>query len=229
MSEQPKLDFRSILGSSVDDMNASLTMLLQSIEQLDLADNLTPKQHQAVADLHYQTARIKGSLMQLLFLNNEQQPALVIASEKHCVSELLQEVIDRNRIYLNSHHVNVSLEVDAQLSASFDRKLVTDLIAEVFIHALRYSDKSVKLCAFSDEQYLNIQIEDDGQGYPQHMQTISQHTDLQFDASHGRSGLTVLLANKIAAGHSNKQRQGAVLLENKTESSGNLFTLRLPQ
>ncbi len=229
MSEQSKLDLSSILHSSIDDMNTSVALLLQSIEQLDLADNLTPKQHQAVADLHYQSARIKGSLMQLLLLNNEQQAALTIVSEQHSLAELLAEVIDRSRIYLNSHHINVSLEVDTQLSAYFDRKLVADLIAEVFIHALRYSDKSVRLCAFNDQQYLNIQIEDDGPGYPQHMRAISEHTDLQFDASHGRSGLTVLLANKIAAAHGNQQRQGSIVLENKTESSGNLFTLRLPQ
>lgn len=228
MSEQSKLDFNTILTTSADDMKSSLARLSQSIIELDLADNLTPKQHQAVADLHYQTSRINSSLMQLLSLYHDQQKLLSINIEEHSVAQMLQEIMDRNRLYLNSHHVKVTLEVDAELTASFDQGLVTCLMADIFVNALRYTDKSVILRAFSDEQYINIQVEDDGEGYPEHMLAIIQHSNLQFDTSNGRSGLEVLFAQKIAAAHKNEQLQGDILLENKTEISGNLFTLRLP-
>ena len=48
-----QLDFSTILATSAHDMKNSLFMLLQSIEHIDLADNLTPVQHQSIADLHY--------------------------------------------------------------------------------------------------------------------------------------------------------------------------------
>jgi signal transduction histidine kinase len=224
MNGPSKLDFSNILTTSAHDMKNSIFMLLQSIEQLDLADNLTPKQHQAVADLHYQTSRINGSLMQLLSLYPEELMQVHIA--EHSVSEMLQEALDRNRLYINSHHIQVDLQVEADLTACFDKELITYLVSEIFINALRHTDKSVKLRAYDNKETINIQVEDDGEGYPDHMLAISQHCN--FNSSDGRSGIGVLFAQKIAAAHKKNQLQGNIILQNKGEFNGNLFTLSLP-
>ena len=223
-----QLDFSTILATSAHDMKNSLFMLLQSIEHLDLSDNLTPVQHQSIADLHYQTSRINGSLMQLLSLYRDEHKQLPIYIEENSVAEMLQEVIDRNRLYLNSHHIKVELDVDDDLTAYFDQDLVTYLLADIFVNALRHTNKSVKLRAFSDEEYVNIQVEDDGEGYPEHMLAVNQPTENGFNASKGRSGLGLLFAKKIASAHKTKNLEGHILLENKSISSGSLFTLRLP-
>lgn len=228
MNKQSELDFSTILATSAHDMKNSLFMLLQSIEDLDLADNLTPKQHQAFADLHYQTSRINGSLMQLLALYRDEKNQLPIYIEENSVAELLQEVLDRNRLYLNSHHVKVVLDVDPDLNGYFDQDLITYLIGDIFINALRHTNKIIILRAFLDPQYLNIQVEDDGEGYPEHMLAINKNAESQFNACKGRSGLGLLFAQKIAAEHKTKQLQGHISLENKSESGGSIFTLRLP-
>jgi signal transduction histidine kinase len=228
MNEQSELDFSTILATSAHDMKNSLFMLLQSIEQLDLADNLTPKQHQSVADLHYQTSRINGSLMQLLSLYRDEQNQLPFYIEENSVSEMFHEILDRNRLYLNSHHLKVTLEVDENLTAYFDQDLVTYLIADVFINALRHTNTSVTLRAFSDQQYTHIQVEDDGNGYPEHMLAINKHNESPFNLCKGRSGLGLIFAQKIASAHKTKELQGHILLENKSKSQGSLFTLRLP-
>lgn len=228
MDTNKQLDFSTILATSAHDMKNSLFMLLQSIENLDLADNLTPKQHQAFADLHYQTSRINGSLMQLLALYRDEKKELPIYIEENSVAEMLQEVIDRNSLYLHSHNVKVILDVEESLTAYFDQDLVTYLIADIFINALRFSKKKIILRAFIEDQFVNIQVEDDGQGYPEHMLAINPNNDSEFNASKGRSGLGLLFAKRIASEHKTKQLQGHILLENKTKSSGSLFTLRLP-
>ncbi len=228
MEQENSLNFSTILATSTHDMKNSLFMLLQSIENLDLADNLTAKQHQEFADLHYQTSRINGTLMQLLALYRDEQNQLPIYIEENSVAEMLQEVIDRNRLYLNSHDVNVTLQVDPELTAYFDQDLITYLIGDIFVNALRHTETSVSLRAFVDQQYLNIQVEDDGEGYPEHMLAINQETPTLFNAGKGRSGLGLLFAKKIASEHKTKLLQGHILLENKTESDGSVFTLRLP-
>jgi signal transduction histidine kinase len=228
MSQKSELDFSSILATSAHDMKNSLFMLLQSIEQLDLADNLTPQQHQSVADLHYQTSRINGSLMQLLSLYRDEQNQLPIYIEENSVAEMLHEVIDRNRLFLNSHHVKVDIEVDEELTAFFDQDLVTYLVADIFVNALRHTKSCVTLRAFTDHQYVNIQVEDDGEGYPDHMLAINNQSDSEFNACKGRSGLGLLFAQKIASAHKTNQLQGHILLENKNKAGGSLFTLRLP-
>lgn len=228
MSKDNKLDFSTILATSAHDMKNSLFMLMQSIENLDLADNLSQQQHIVFADLHYQTSRINGSLMQLLALYRDQHNQLPIYIEENSVAEMLQEVIDRNRLYLNCSSVKVSLEVDSDLTAYFDQDLVTYLIADIFVNALRHANNSITLRAFACQEYVNIQVEDDGDGYPEHMLAINQETDFPFNASRGRSGLGLLFAKIISAEHKTKRLQGHISLKNKCATGGSLFTLRLP-
>jgi len=228
MNDENKLDFSTILATGVHDMKNSLFMLLQSIENLDLSENLTAQQHQTFADLHYQTSRINSGLMQLLALYRGEHNQLPIHIEENSVNEVLQDVLDRNRLYLNSHPVNVTLEIESDLIGYFDQDLITYLIGDVFVNALRFAKKKVTLRAFSEKQYLTIQVEDDGDGYPEHMLAINKNADSQFNACKGRSGLGLLFAKKIASEHKAKYLQGHILLENKSESTGSLFTLRLP-
>ena len=228
MKDDTALDFSTILATSAHDMKNSLFMLLQSIEQLNLSDNLTTQQHQSIADLYYQTSRVNGSLMQLLSLYREEQNQLPFYIEENSVSEMLQEVIDRNQLFLNSHHIKVEIEVDDDLTAFFDQDLVTYLIADIFINALRHTHSKVTLRAYADPEYVNIQVDDDGPGYPEHMLAINEHHESEFNAFKGRSGLGLLFAYKIAAAHKTNELQGHILLENKQKSDGSLFTLRLP-
>lgn len=228
MDDQEKMDFSTILATSAHDMKNSLFMLLQSIENLDQDDNLTATQHKSFADLHYQASRINGSLMQLLALYRDEQKQLPIYIEEYSVTELLEEIIEKNRMYLNCQNVETMIDVDPSLFGYFDYDLVSYLIGDIFVNALRHTQKRITLRAFFKDAYLNIQVEDDGPGYPSHMLAASENAPSSFNANKGRSGLGLLFAKRIAAEHKAKQFQGHILLENKEQSSGSIFTLRLP-
>jgi len=228
MHNQDKLDFSDILATSAHDMKNSLFMLLQSIENLAQEDNLSVDQHQAFADLHYQTSRINGTLMQLLALYRDENKNLPVYIEEHSVYEMLEEVVEKNKIYLNCNHVDTCIEADESLMGYFDQDLISYLIGDIFVNALRHSKKLITLRAFFKDQYLHIQVEDDGQGYPAHMLAMNDDETSEFNAGKGRSGLGLLFAKKIAAEHKSKSLQGHILLENRHETSGSLFTLRLP-
>lgn len=228
MDNQEKLDFSAILATSAHDMKNSLFMLLQSIENLTQDDNLTPKQHKSFSDLHYQTSRINGTLMQLLALYRDQNKQLPVFIEEQSVSEVLYEVLEKHRLYLNSHSIKTHIEVDDDLQGYFDLDLISYLLSDIFVNALRHSKKQITMRAFFKDEYLNFQIEDDGEGYPAHMLAASENNPTAFNANKGRSGLGLLFAKRIAAEHKNKHLQGHILLENKAHSTGSLFTLRLP-
>tara|TARA_R110001583_G_scaffold112917_3_gene263086 strand:+ start:20320 stop:21006 length:687 start_codon:yes stop_codon:yes gene_type:complete len=228
MSDQEKLDFSTILATSVHDMKNSLFMLLQSIEVLGSADNLTDQQHKSFADLHYQTSRVNSTLMQLLALYRSDKKELPIYIDEHCVVDVFTEVIDKNQTYLNCHDIEINVDVDDDLMGYFDIDLITYLIGDIFVNALRHAQKTIHLRAFSKDGLLNIQVEDDGEGYPEHMLAASQNNQTDFNANKGRSGLGLLFAKRIAAEHKNKQIQGHILCENKLQSKGGVFTLRLP-
>ena len=228
MTNKEKLDFATILATSTHDMKNSLFMLLQSIENITQDKNITAAQQKTFADLHYQTSRINGTLMQLLALYRDEIKQLPVYIEECSVSELLQEVVSKHQLYLNSMNVEMHMEVDDSLLGYFDQDLVSYLIADVFVNALRHSKEQITLRAFFEEQYLTIQVEDDGDGYPNHMLAMSDNLASEFNANKGRSGLGLLFAKKIASQHKNNDLQGHILLENKPHCSGSIFTLRLP-
>jgi signal transduction histidine kinase len=228
MDNQDNLDFSTILATSAHDMKNSLFMLQQSIEMLGSEENLTEQQQQHFANLHYQTSRINGTLMQLLALYRSEQKELPIYIDEHCVNDVLTEVIDKNKMYLDFHDVQIDIDADQDLIGYFDLDLITYLIGDIFVNALRHTNTLITLRAFFADGYLNIQVEDNGKGYPEHMLAVSRNSQSDFNANKGRSGLGLLFAKKIAAEHKNKQRQGYILLENKQQSSGSIFTLRLP-
>jgi signal transduction histidine kinase len=228
MPNQENLDFSTILATSAHDMKNSLFMLLQSIEALDDAQNLTEQQHKSFADLHYQTSRINSTLMQLLALYRSDKKELPVYIDEYSAADIFTEVIDKNQTYLDHHQIKINTDVDDTLMGYFDFDLITYLISDIFANALRHAKKEIHLRAFLLDGYLNIQVEDDGPGYPEHMLAVSQNNQSEFNANKGRSGLGLLFAKRIAAEHKNKQQQGHILCENKLQSQGGIFTLRLP-
>ncbi|WP_160061780.1 sensor histidine kinase [Psychromonas sp. L1A2] len=224
-----QLDFSTILATSIHDMKNSLAMVLQSIEDLDLADNLTAQQHKSVSNLHYQTSRINSTLMQLLALYRDEKKQLPIFIEENSVNELLTDILERNRLYLNSHHIKVTVDVEKNLRGYYDVDLVSYLLSDIFINALRHAKSIVTISAYYQAPYLIFKIEDDGEGYPHYMMNVNDKNEgSTFNANKGRSGLGLLFAKKIAEAHQLKQLKGNICLINKPDNSGSIFTLQLP-
>jgi len=228
MKNSDQLDFSTILATSIHDMKNSLAMVLQSIEDLDLADNLTTPQHKSVSNLHYQTSRINSTLMQLLALYREERKQLPILIEENSVNELLTDILERNRLYLNSHHTKLNVRVENNLYGYYDVDLISYLLSDILINALRHAKSEVSITAHQQDPYLIFEIEDDGDGYPHYMLNVNNDEISSFNANKGRSGLGLLFAKKIAEAHKLKALSGYITLTNKSEKSGSIFTLRLP-
>ena len=228
MDNNDQLDFSTILATSIHDMKNSLFMLMQSIEDLDLADNLTAHQHQTVADLHYQTSRVNGTLMQLLALYRDEKKQLPIFIEENSVNDLMNDIVERHRLYFQSRHIDVSLNIDKDLFAYFDLDLIKYLLSDIFINALRHTKSLVAITIVQTPPYLVFKVEDDGDGYPQHMLDVNNGTSNSFNANKGRSGLGLLFAKKIAEQHITNQHKGYISLENKPNNRGSIFTLHIP-
>ncbi|AGH81131.1 histidine kinase [Psychromonas sp. CNPT3] len=228
MTKTKHLDFNTILATTTHDMKNSLFILLQSIENLNLADNLTVAQHQDFAALHYQATRINSTLIQLLALYRDEKQQLPVFIEENSIRDILEDVMERNRLSINSQHKKIILCVDDDLNAYFDSDLITYLLSDIFINALRYSHQRITLRAFIKTPYIVIEIEDDGEGYPENMLRFNDFENMPFNASTGRSGLGLLFAQRIAAEHKNKNLEGYITLKNK-EQGGGIFSLFLPE
>lgn len=225
----PHIEFSSVLASCVHDMKNSLFLLLQSIEQL-ADDCLFPEEQKPeLAKLHYEAYRVNTNLMQLLGLYRMEKKKLPLHIEENFVADILEELIAKNSLYLDTREIEVECRVDPDLAWYLDSDLIGNLLTDVMNNSLRYCQNKIVLKAeITEDNQLQIDIQDDGEGYPEQMLSFTMDTMTDYVSQFGRTGLGLYFAALIACSHKNKERQGTITLSNGGQYGGSVFRLTLP-
>ncbi|MEM0910730.1 MAG: HAMP domain-containing sensor histidine kinase [Pseudomonadota bacterium] len=224
----PNVDFATVIAVAIHDMKNSLSLLMQSIEQI--SDNLPTQNSALMEDLtsaHYEAGRMNTALVQILGLYRSSIDALPINIDEIFVSDLINEIVDSNANYIKQKNIEVNAQIDEDLSWFFDRELIYLMMYDVVINAMRYGCKHLNIDASIEDQYLKITISDDGPGYPESMLKTSKLALGDHAISQGRTGLGLFFARLIANTHSNNSLNGRIELSN-AESGGSVFVLYLP-
>jgi K+-sensing histidine kinase KdpD len=125
--EQPGLadiDFPTIMAVAVHDMKNSLSLLMQSVEQL--SNELPEKEKQArehLADVHYEASRMNTTLVQVLSLYRADMDALPTNIDECFVEELIEELVDTNLSFTKQRKIDVEVDVDEDMSWYLDKVL----------------------------------------------------------------------------------------------------------
>lgn len=222
-------DFSFMLASSVHDMKNSLGMLLTTLDETmrDMPAK-TPEQQQRFATLQYEASRINGELIQLLSLYRMNLQAMPIRVEENYVRDAIDDQLARNDMLFVSRHLNVNFNCDEDLLWYFDSDLVGGVLHNVLVNCARYTRSQLSIKAWLEDSGLFVQIEDDGQGYPEAM--LSQPVDLGASVSFesGSTNLGLYFAQTVAQLHKAKDRKGSIALANGGDLGGGVFTLFLP-
>lgn len=227
--EHPDIDFATVLASAVHDMKNSLCMLIQSIDLLQ--QQLAPTAQTASQELgriHYEAARLNTNLLQLLSLYRIEKDQLPIHMDEYYLDELCEEIIIRNQLYSEQRSITVSIQCESNLCWFFDNDLISNLVNDMFVNALRYSKSKLLLRAYQQDNQLSIELHDDGDGYPTEMLESNADALGAFSLAAGRTGLGLFFAHLIADAHRNQQRRGYIELTNGGEYGGAVFRLTLP-
>lgn len=221
--------FEMLLASSVHDMKNSLGLLLSEIDRIgDVLQSLPEAQDNGIADAQYQARRINTSLMELLSLYKLEKKQISIHYAEVMVIELLEDVLAAFSRTAEARGVSLELDCDDMLMWFFDIDLISIVLNNIVGNGIRYSKNTIVLRADCFEQQLRVRIEDDGQGYPQHMLGAGLEFQQTVDANSGSTGLGLYFAQEIAAQHQRNGRQGAIHLRNEGELGGGCFELLLP-
>lgn len=226
---QNQIDFSTVLGSAVHDMKNSLCLLIQSIENLGqsvVATNSETSEH--LASAHYEASRLNTGLVQLLSLYRAGLNNMPLNIDEQYIDELVEDLQATNESYINHKNMILEVEQSADLIWYLDADLISILLNDVLINAMRYSKKRIRLSVFSEKEYLVFRVEDDGPGYPQRMLDANSITMQNYDISQGRTGLGLFFARLIAQAHTNKGLSGTIHLENGGALGGSVFELKLP-
>lgn len=223
----PAADFSTILSAAVHDMKNSLQLLLQSMSTVaeELGD--TPAAR-SLADIQYEAQRLNTGLIQLLSLYRNEHTSLPVNLESQLLDELLEDLVADAEFYANHYAVTIDVDVPANLSWYLDKTLVSVLLQDVLINALRYANQRVSVRALTTEGQLHVEIRDDGPGYPAAViDRIARNADAPSNAllQAGRTGLGLYFAGRIASAHQRHEQSGSIQLGN---DRGSIFTLRLP-
>lgn len=227
--DNPKhIDFSSVLASSVHDMKNSLCMLIQSIDTLAQDQQHNPKSAQELAKIHYEASRLNTNLLQMLSLYRVEKDQLPLLIEEHYVSDIIDELVEKNRLYSDNREITVEFDIEDNLIWYFDESLISNLLNDVFVNALRYTTDKIKIKAFVKDKCLQVDIEDNGAGYPEHMLNDTELPMQEFDIENNRTGLGLFFARLIANAHTNKNQAGYIKLSNNKALGGSVFSLVLP-
>lgn len=227
--QNENFDFSSIIAVAIHDMKNSLSLLMQSIEQMAEIDTFqAPEAQQGINSVHYEANRMNTTLVQILSLYRSEIDALPINIDECFIYELLEEIIESNQIYTKHKQLTINLECEADLAWYLDKELTYLLIHDVLINAIRYGCNNIDLVAITEDDMLCIKVKDDGKGYPQQMLDMSTISLENFCISEGRTGLGLYFARMIAQTHKNADKTGSISLSNDSVSGGSVFELRLP-
>lgn len=223
-----KIDFSSVLGAAVHDMKNSLTLMIQSIEDLES----TLREHgvgiEEAASIHYQAARLNTGLIQLLSLYRTQLNQLPLNIDEHYVDDFIDDVIAYNHNHISTRDIDIDIEKEDDLYWYFDIDLLNVLISDALVNAMRYGHQKLKISVFEVDNNLSVKIEDDGPGFPENMLKATDSEINPMDISAGRTGLGLFFARMIAEAHTSEDRKGKISLTNGGSLGGGVFTLTLP-
>ncbi|MGK0372766.1 MAG: signal transduction histidine kinase, partial [Glaciecola sp.] len=139
-------DFSSVIAVAIHDMKNSLSLLMQSIEQLATqipADNLEARE--GINSVHYEANRMNTTLVQVLSLYRSELDALPVNIDECFLVDLIEEVVESNRTYITQKDLCVTIDVHQDLCWYLDRELIYLLVHDVLINAIRYGCDHIQI------------------------------------------------------------------------------------
>jgi len=222
--------FNMILASTVHDMKNSLSMLGESLNIILNSIDIELLSDHAKANcgvIQYESSRVNNSLMQLLALYKLENEQLPFNPNYLNICDFLEEQKLRQLPLLEARHITCEVDVDEDLEGVFDECLLSTVLENIIGNAIRYSNSKI-LIQCTQTETTNIQVFDDGPGYPEIMIDMADKYMQGINHSTGSTGLGLFFAKKIADLHSHKGLKGSINLSNCSTLGGGKFEICIP-
>lgn len=226
-NDQP--DFSLIIASAVHDMKNSLSMLLHSVDQMceDLPDDWKQKNNTTI--VKYEAERVNSYLIQLLGLYRLQNQMLTLHIDEYFLSDLLDEQFAHYAPMLTDKNISLRIDADENLAWYFDREIVMGVLNNALNNASRYTNSAIEITAKEENNFIVIEIHDDGKGYPQALLESKPGEILNnINFQTGSTSLGIYFAEMVTRLHTQGDRRGRIQLKNGGRLGGGVFSIYLP-
>lgn len=215
MSSKDLPDFSMIIASAVHDMKNSLSMLLHSVDQMcdELPDDW--KQKNNTTTVKYEAERVNSYLIQLLGLYRLQNKMLTLHIDEYFLSDILEEQLAHYEPMLEDKNISLKIDADESFAWYFDREIVMGVLNNALNNASRYTKSAIEIVAKEENDFLIIEIHDDGQGYPKLLLESAPGEILNnINFQTGSTSLGIYFAEMVTRLHTQGDRQGSIKLAN---------------
>jgi len=219
--------FSTILAATIHDMKNAISLVLYSLDDyIQEQENLQSQER--LGHLQYEARRINNKLIQLLVFYKMEQTKLCAHIDEHNVYDNLVELLLQEQSELKIRHISAEVVCDENLMWYFDRELISGLLGNALHNAIRHTDGRLLISATVSDEQLQIQINDDGDGFSSVILDSRAPSGHGVSFSHGNTGLGLYFCSLIAGLHKRNERAGYVNIDNGGPLGGGCFSLTLP-
>jgi signal transduction histidine kinase len=218
------IDFH--LASCIHDMKNAISLILNTVDQLNADSQKDTKRH--LANLNYEASRLNNDLIHMLGVYRLDSNHLHVVVDEHNIWDMVNDQYLKNQSLLEKYNITLEINGDEEEDWFFDSDLVASIINNIIVNTVRYTKTKILINIKVDDSYLNIEICDDGDGYPENMISNPGETNNNFDFRNGSTKLGLYFAAQIAKRHKNNAKEGLITLNNGGPLGGGVFTLKLP-
>ncbi|MDR7268531.1 signal transduction histidine kinase [Pelomonas saccharophila] len=177
----------------------------------------------------YETQRVNGNLVQLMAIYKLEEGMYPFEPAHIQLDEFAEELLGRVRPLAKLKGLELQYEAAAGTNDwVFDHDLIGSVLIQALFGAVRYARRRVRLSLTVQDERLEIEVADDGQGFPDFMLAQGFPSRQGIDVHTGSTGMGLFFARLAAGLHRRGDVSGSTRLCNGGELGGGRFTLVLP-
>ena len=217
-----KIDISTILASAIHESKNHLGTLLYQLEALKRL-NLPTEGSTALRKIEEGMKQLNDEWVEYLYLYRLASDGYQVHYDYHALDEFLDDQVFALAPSASAKNLSLSYEVDESLTGIFDERLMTAVVGTAVYNALRFAKNKIEISADIEDEYLIINIEDDGKGFEE---TANEEDEMLFQTN---TGLGLYFAELSANAHKVENRSGFIQKQSSSKLGGAKLTIHLPQ
>jgi len=228
------LNISTFVAAAAHDMKNSVSVIAAYLEAAlaQLAEQGGEQSSEAALSTYqalYETQRVNGNLVQLMAIFKLEEGMYPFQLTEVALDEFAEEVLERVRRLARLKGLELLCEVEDDVpSWFFDHDLITSVVVQSLFNSVRYARARVQLSMRVRDRQLEIEVADDGPGFPDFMLEQGFPSRQGIDVRTGSTGLGLFFSRMAADLHQRGDLRGSTRLSNGGTLGGGSFVIVLP-
>jgi signal transduction histidine kinase len=225
------MDISTFVAAAAHDMKNSVSVIAAYLEDAlaQMAVEPPSAAAQSTVQALYETQRVNGNLVQLMALFKIEEGMYPFEPADIDLQDFVEELMIRARPLAALRGLTLSCDAQPGLQRwIFDHDLIGSVVIQSLFNAVRYAVSAVRLSVRVVAGRLEMEVADDGPGFPAFMLEQGFPSRQGIDMRTGSTGLGLYFSRLAAGLHRHGDATGSTRLENGGELGGGRFILELP-